>query len=76
MWQMHGTMWSIIHSSQPLVFGAKSLTNAKKLVAYSFLFWGKNLPNFEKKTQIFFTTFGLGFQFAGNFLKQFSPLFG
>jgi hypothetical protein len=61
MWQMHGTMRSIIYLSQPLVFGAKSNTNAKKLVAYSFVFWGKNLPNFEKKTQKFFTTFGLGF---------------
>jgi hypothetical protein len=49
MWQMHGTMQSIIHSSQPLVFGAKSNTNAKKLVAYSFVFWGENLSNFEKK---------------------------
>jgi hypothetical protein len=49
MWQMHGTMWSIIHSSQPLVFGAKSHTNEKK-TGCIFLFWGgKNLSNYEKK---------------------------
>jgi hypothetical protein len=46
---MHGTMQSVIHSSQPLVFGAKSHTNAKKLVAYSFVFWGKIFIKFRKK---------------------------
>jgi hypothetical protein len=53
MWQMDGTMQSMIHSSQPLVFGAKSHTNAKKLVAYSFLLGGKIYQILKKKLKSF-----------------------